>query len=278
MKKIKIILGLWIFLWMFSSCSDVSVQFIPEEEIPETLTSHFDLARLVKADVKRIMNNEVDWPEGQNLNMVPSDGYISKTLIRYPEGYSDEYGNTYSGRVAYSTNMEGMAEGKIELITFHDFHINNLRVEGAKATQVTRMSGDGSQVVGIDWCQFDDEGAAPENRGMTIHLEDGTTVALRGCVSKELNETLYESEGLLEYAIQGEMYGRINDGMEWEYRINDLSHGNNDCRWYEKGLINVSNGTDEFEMNMSDDGCSSAYAIHYEGGVMNFERYHDFWN
>ncbi len=283
MKRNNLILGGYLFLisMILFGCREAEQPFIPNDNLPRIMTSHFDLAGLVKSDVKLVMSGGSSIPSGQIESQAPSGEYTSQSLIRYPEGYKDSQGNLYQGSITYTTNMEGMTAGKREKMVFHNFSINGVGVDGEKVSSIVEMTDDGREISKVNWCEEEPEGEqSPEkpNRGMRLSTPDGT-LDLGGCVSKILDKKLYEEQGRLVYYIEGEMTGNLNEEGEWNFRIvAGLSHGEEGCRWYERGLVRVSNGDNTFEMDMGNNDCQNQFKVNFGQETKYYDRYHNFWN
>lgn len=186
----------------------------------------------------------------------PPDAVWPKTVtIDYGTGCTGFYENTRSGKIIITISGPRLEEGSVKTVTFDDYFINGIKVEGTK--QVTNLGLNDDQNMEFSVVLT----------GGKITMEDGKVIErafdrLRVWIAGKETRSIWDDE----FLITGSATGINRSGKQYTNTILTAIHLKRSCRFAVSGVIElVVDGLEPVELNYGDGECD-ATAVVSSGG------------
>lgn len=154
MNKIQLIAGLMLFAFtsLITSCKkDEQVGMDASSMTNEGVSSFVD--KSIEEDEDAVIFKSMMGGNGQNCGgqgllaecaiVTESSETFPKTItIDFGDGCTNSNGVTKSGQIIVSLSDDMMNEGAVRTVTFQDFYINNVHVQGTRVTTNTGVDGE----------------------------------------------------------------------------------------------------------------------------------------
>lgn len=152
------------------------------------------------------------------------------------KGYTDAYGNQYSGRFEYLATHVDDQVGTTQRMHFTDFKINDVGIRGSKVSTIRSMQDD--ETASSCWgrsCKRIAASAKPD-QALTFTFADGSSVTHDGALTKTL---AYDDHGQRFAQISGEFVVTDTNGR-YELTLDEPVLMSAHCQWPTAGAVSIS--------------------------------------
>lgn len=235
--------------------------------------SHFDFARSMHAiNINQLIQSKIA------TKQVDAE-YGMSYMLNFERGYTDVYGNQYSGSIHYRRSHQDYRPGDVEILDFSNFQINDIRVRGMKKSVIQEVQ-DG-EIRRVDWKNrnvITADNLAPETHEMlTMHFPNNRSMAFDGVFTKTVG---YDLVGQKQALITGDA-AIVLDGQRYTFQIEEPITMTGTCRWMQGGSISMQDqqkntlGT----IQLSTANCNGNYQIaQLNGHTVRHARQHNLWH
>ena len=180
----------------------------------------------------------------------PEDAIWPKTItIDFGTLCTGLYENTRSGKIITVVSGPRLREGSTKTVTFDNYHINGIKVEGTKVIENLGYNDNQNMVFSATLT------------GGKLTMPNGKTIERsvsheRECIAGLLTRNIWDDE----YFITGTANGVTIKGVSFTNTITSALHWTRACRFIVSGVVKIEReGLDDVELNYGDGECD-AYA------------------
>jgi len=285
MKKFKISLWALTFCLLIISCKEAEVINEPqsaslEERIADMDTrtalfnSHFGFASIAKS----FSPSHFDSEYLEHLD--PDDVFVQRTKINFPDGFTDQYGNEYSGSMVISYSTEEKETGTIHLYDLEGMTMNDISFSGKMITYYGEIDETG-RATSVGWCSgcpgksmaylesIQDYPGIEEP--LKYHMPNGAIVSMTGGYGKRFHSNT-------EHALDGITLIEFGDGEEIEFFIDEPFIMGDACRWFTSGKFHYFLNGEKISCDYST-SCDENFDVKVnDQEYKTVSKYHDFWD
>ncbi|MBS1746465.1 MAG: hypothetical protein JST21_09885 [Bacteroidetes bacterium] len=141
---------------MFASCKKndaVKTTSQLDDNVAKTTSMIGAMASETDLDFSNSMSNELNKTDCAVITYSPSENVYPHTkVIDYGSGCTDEYGVTRSGKVmttVYADRETAAAGIRLNVVTFSDYYVDGVKIEGSESTSVIDPASSGALTVKV---------------------------------------------------------------------------------------------------------------------------------
>jgi hypothetical protein len=182
----------------------------------------------------------------------PSSGIWPKVItIDYGTGCTGFYNSTRSGKIIIEVTGPRREAGSVRSVTFEEYYINGIKVEGIKVFENLGLNGN-------------------QNFVISVKLTDGKLILPDGkTIEREID---HEREWVAGFAtgniwddecfVTGTATGKTADGTLYANTILDALYWKRVCAFIVSGTVQISlEGSEPFELNYGDGECDNKAVV-----------------